>query len=110
MNPCETDSVFITALIRTALLLLTSAMIRYQKQEKGKTPTAVSAGDVFHPSLGMRIGKSRRQTFLLSPAIISATRASASVPFCVGLCFPGRAFDSLCCEVSLRSRRCVGED
>lgn len=29
---------------------------------------------------------------------------------CGGLCFPGRVFDSLCCEVLLRSRGCVGED
>lgn len=43
-------------------------------------------------------------------SLLRHVHVSVCVCLCGGLCFPGRAFDSLCCEVLLRSRRCVGED
>lgn len=103
MNPCETDSLFITTVIRMALL--TPAMITWLQNLAAAHPQA--------PPPFYRISHElvTKLFFCLRwQSLLRHVHVSVCVCLCGGLCFPGRAFDSLCCEVLLRSRRCVGED
>lgn len=105
MNPCETDSLFITAVIRMALL--TPAMITWLQNLAAAHPQAPPPPPFYRISHEL---VTKLFFCLRWQSLLRHVHVSVCVCLCGGLCFPGRAFDSLCCEVLLRSRRCVGED